>query len=172
MVLNSPWLDMQGGLLVRTLGTTVLKRIGARRPRREIPRRVDGFYGRGLHAEHEGEWDFNLEWKPIDSWPVYAGWLRAIRLGHDELHRGLEVGCPVLVLSSGETRWPKEMGPDVHSYDIVLEVPQIRRWAVALGRHITYVAIDGARHDVVLSLPEPRAQAYAEIDRWVSAYAD
>jgi alpha-beta hydrolase superfamily lysophospholipase len=102
---------------------------------------------------------------------VYAGWLRAIRLGHDELHRGLEVGCPVLVLSSGGTRWPKEMGPDVHNYDIVLEVPQIRRWAVAIGKHVTYVAIDGARHDVVLSLPEPRAQVYAELDRWVSAYA-
>jgi alpha-beta hydrolase superfamily lysophospholipase len=172
MVLNSPWLDMQGGLLVRTLGTTVLKRIGARRPRREIPRRVDGFYNRGLHAEHEGEWDFNLEWKPIESWPVYAGWLRAIRVGHDELHRGLEVGCPVLVLSSGETRRPKEMGDDVHGYDIVLDVPQIRRWAVALGRHITYVAIDGARHDVVLSLPEARAQVYAELDRWVTAYVD
>jgi alpha-beta hydrolase superfamily lysophospholipase len=172
MVLNSPWLDMQGGLLVRTLGTTVLKRLGARRPRREIPRRVDGFYNRGLHAEHEGEWDFNLEWKPIESWPVYAGWLRAIRVGHDELHRGLEVGCPVLVLSSGETRRPKEMGDDVHGYDIVLEVPQIRRWAVALGRHITYVAIDGARHDVVLSLPEARAQVYAELDRWVTAYVD
>jgi len=172
MVLNSPWLDMQGGLLVRTLGTTVLKRIGARRPRREIPRRVDGLYNRGLHAEHEGEWDFNLEWKPIESWPVYAGWLRAIRVGHDELHRGLEVGCPVLVLSSGETRRPKEMGDDVHGYDIVLDVPQIRRWAVALGRHITYVAIDGARHDVVLSLPEARAQVYAELDRWVTAYVD
>jgi alpha-beta hydrolase superfamily lysophospholipase len=172
MVLNSPWLDMQGGLMVRTLGTAVLKRVGARHPRREIPRTVDGFYARGLHVDHEGEWDFNLEWKPIDSWPVYLGWLRAIRIGHAELHRGLEVGCPVLVLSSGGTRWPKEMGPDVHNYDIVLEVPQIRRWAVALGRHVTYVAVDGARHDVVLSLPAPRAKVYAELDRWVSAYVD
>ena len=38
--------------------------------------------------------------------------------------------------------------------------------------HVTYVAIEGARHDVVLSLPEPRAAAYAEIDRWMSAYVD
>jgi alpha-beta hydrolase superfamily lysophospholipase len=172
MVLNSPWLDMQGGLLIRTLGTAVIDQVGARAPRRLVPRTVDGFYARGLHVDHEGEWDFNLDWKPLDSWPVYAGWLRAIRRGHAELHRGLEVGCPVLVLSSGGTRWPKEMGPDVHNYDIVLEVPQIRRWAVALGRHVTYVAIEGARHDVVLSLPEPRAQVYAELDRWVSAYVE
>ncbi len=60
----------------------------------------------------------------------------------------------------------------MHDYDIVLEVPQIRQWATALGRHVTYVAIDGARHDVVLSRPEPRATAYAELDRWVSTYVD
>ncbi len=170
MVLNSPWLDMQGGMMIRTIGTQVVKRVGARSPKRVVPRRVDGFYARSLHIDHEGEWDFNTEWKPLDSWPVYFGWLRAIRVGHGRLHRGLDVGCPVLVLSSGGSHWPKEMGPDVHNFDTVLEVPQIRRWAIALGRHVTYVAIEGARHDVVLSLPEPRAAAYAALDRWSTAY--
>ena len=112
------------------------------------------------------------DWKPLDSFPVYVGWLRAIRLGHAELHRGLEVGCPVLVLSSGRSALPEEMGEDVHGFDIVLEVPQIRRWATAFGPHVTYVAIEGARHDVVLSRAEPRRAAYDEIDRWMSAYVD
>ena len=57
-------------------------------------------------------------------------------------------------------------------YDIVLEVPQIRQWATALGSHVTYVAIEGARHDVILSLTEPREKAYAEIDRWLGTYVD
>jgi len=35
---------------------------------------------------------------------------------------------------------------------------------------VTYVAVEGARHDVVLSRPEPRATAYAEIERWLCAY--
>ncbi len=170
MVLNSPWLDMQGGLVMRTIGTAVVTRLGARRPLREIPRSVSGFYVRSLHADHAGEWEFDLAWKPLQSWPIFLGWLRAIRVAHARLHRGLEVGCPVLVLSSGATRQPAQMGPDVHGYDIVLDVAQIRRWSVALGRHVTYVAIDGARHDVLLSLPEPRANAYAELDRWVSTY--
>ena len=170
MVLNSPWLDMQGGPLVRGVGTSVIKRVGARTPTRVIPRTVGGHYGRSLHADHQGEWRFNTEWKPLDSFPITFGWLRAIRLGHDELQTGLEVGCPVLVLSSAGSRWPKEMGEEAHGYDIVLEVPQIRRWATALGSHVTYVAVDGARHDVVLSRPEPRAQAYAEIDRWLATY--
>jgi alpha-beta hydrolase superfamily lysophospholipase len=150
----------------------VIKQVGARQPTRVIPRTVGGHYTRSLHADHHGEWTFNTEWKPLDSFPVTFGWLRAIRLAHDELHSGLEVGCPVLVLSSAGTRWPKEMGDDVHGYDIVLEVPQIRQWATALGSHVTYVAIQGARHDVVLSLPEPRATAYAEIGRWASAFVD
>jgi alpha-beta hydrolase superfamily lysophospholipase len=172
MALNSPWLDMQGGRMIQGLGTSVIKRVGARQPTRVIPRAVDGHYGRSLHVEHDGEWMFNTDWKPLDSFPVSFGWLRAIRLGHDEVHRGLDVGCPVLVLSSAGTRWPKEMGPDAHDYDIVLEVPQIRQWATALGSHVTYVAIQGARHDVVLSKAEPRAKAYTELTRWLSTYVD
>jgi alpha-beta hydrolase superfamily lysophospholipase len=64
------------------------------------------------------------------------------------------------------------MGDDVHAHDIVLDVEQIRRWTPALGRHVTYVAIAGARHDVFLSLPEPRATAFDELGRWVRAYVD
>jgi len=172
MVLNSPWLDMQGGAAIRGIGTRAIKQIGARQPKRVIPRTVGGHYGRSLHVEHDGEWLFNTDWKPLDSFPVTFGWLRAIRLGHDEFHAGLEVGCPALVLSSAGTRWPKEMGEDAHGHAIVLEAPQIRQWAPALGSRVPYAAIEGARHDVVLSRAEPRATAYAELARWLSAYVE
>ncbi|WP_182523445.1 alpha/beta hydrolase [Nocardioides dongkuii] len=172
LVLNSPWFDMQGGMLLRTVGTVVVKQVGRRRPLREIPRKVSGFYGRSLHRDHDGEWDFDLTWKPLESFSVYAGWLRAIRTSHTRLHRGLAVPCPVLVLTSGASAQPLEMGPDVHGHDIVLDVAQIRRRATAVGTHVTYVAIEGARHDVVLSLPEPRARAYDELGRWHAAYVD
>jgi alpha-beta hydrolase superfamily lysophospholipase len=172
MVLNSPWLDLQGSLLVRTVGTALLDQIGARLPMREIPRGVSGLYTRSLHRDHEGEWEFDLTWKPVESWPVYAGWLRAIRRGHAKLHRGLDVPCPVLVLSSGGSAHPVEMGDDVHRHDIVLDVAQIRRWSTAISRRVTMIAIQDARHDVVLSLPEVRKVAYDEMERWVSAYVD
>ena len=172
MVLNAPWLDMQGSTLMRTLGTIAVERIGGRTPYRIVPRRVDGFYARSLHHEHEGEWEFDQELKPIMSFPVFAGWLRAVRRGHAQLQSGLDVGCPTLVLSSASTAWPQEMGDDVHQNDVVLDVEQIRRWSPALGRHVTYVGIPGARHDVTLSLPEPRAQVYDELTRWLTAYVD
>ncbi|HRD62348.1 MAG TPA: alpha/beta hydrolase [Nocardioides sp.] len=171
-VMNSPWLDLQGIALVRVVGTPVLKQLGARQPMREIKRHVSGLYTRSLHRDHEGEWDFDLLWKPVESFTVYAGWLRAIREGHAQLHRGLELPCPVLVLSSGRSTLPQEMGEDVHGTDIVLDVSQIRRWATAYGPHVTYLAIEGARHDVVLSREEPRARAYDAISTWMAAWVD
>jgi alpha-beta hydrolase superfamily lysophospholipase len=172
MVLNSPWFDMAGSTLMRTVGTQVLHRVARHQPKRLIPREVSGLYARSLHRDHEGEWDFDLDWKPLKSWPVYAGWLAAIRRAHRELHRGIDVGCPVLVLTSGRTSHPRTMGEDVHGHDIVLDVEQIRRWAPSVGRHVTVVSLEGARHDVVLSREPVRKRVYEEIDRFLSAYVD
>ncbi|MGA8248942.1 MAG: alpha/beta hydrolase [Nocardioides sp.] len=172
VVLNAPWFDLQGSALLRNVITPAITQLARRTPKRVIPRTVTGFYARSLHRDHDGEWDFDLAWKPIESWPAYAGWLAAIRRGHAELHAGLDLPFPALVLSSHASANPAEMGEDVHSHDIVLDVEQIRRWTPSLGRHITYVAIPGARHDVFLSRAEPRARAFDELRRWLSAYVD
>ncbi|MDO9457016.1 alpha/beta hydrolase [Nocardioides sp.] len=171
LVLNSPWLDLQGAAWQRTAAAgRVLDRVGRRQPTRELSRDVSGVYGRSLHRSYAGEWDYDLAWKPIESFPVRFGWLRAIRQGHAEVHAGLSVLAPVLILSSAATVNAPELTDDVHSHDIVLDVPQIRRWAASVGPHVTYVAVDGARHDVVLSLPPVRKRVYDELDRWVTAY--
>jgi alpha-beta hydrolase superfamily lysophospholipase len=172
MILNSPWFDMQGAWWMRTMGTAVLDQVGRRTPRRVIPRNVTGLYARSLHRDHEGEFDFDLAWKPVESWPVYAGWLRAVRRGHARLHRGLEIGCPALVLSSARSAQPLVMNDEVHRSDIVLDVRQIRRWAPALGDHVTSIAVVDGRHDLVLSLPEVRERVYAEMDTWLTAYVE
>ncbi|MDN5895297.1 MAG: alpha/beta hydrolase [Nocardioides sp.] len=172
MILNSPWFDLQGEWWLRTFGTAVIKQVGARTPRRIIPRSVNGLYGRSLHRDYDGEFDFDFRWKPLESQPVYAGWLRAVRNGHARLHRGMDVGCPALVLSSARTAYPSEMNDEVHRTDIVLDVRQIRKWATSLGGHVTSIAIKDARHDVVLSLPEVRKQVYVEMDLWLGTYVD
>lgn len=172
MFLNSPWLDMQGSALLRTVGTPIVHQVAKRRPLRAIPRTVSGLYTRSLHKDHEGEWDFDLTWKPVESFTVYAGWLSAVRRGHARVHAGLSVPCPVLVVSSGASGHASEMNETVHGTDIVLEVPQIRRWATAIGPHVTYVAVEGARHDVVLSRPEVRKQVYDQLGRWLDAYVE
>jgi alpha-beta hydrolase superfamily lysophospholipase len=70
IALNAPWFDLQGSLLVRYALTPVVAQLGRRQPKRVIPRTVTGFYARSLHRDHEGEWDLDRAWKPIESWPA------------------------------------------------------------------------------------------------------
>ncbi|HEY9563790.1 MAG TPA: alpha/beta hydrolase [Nocardioides sp.] len=172
LFLNSPWFDLQGARWMRTIGTQVIRQVGSRLPRKEIPREVSGVYGKSLHRDHAGEFSFDLSWKPIESRPVYVGWLRAIRNGHARLHAGLDVLDPTLVLSSARTTYPRELNEDAHTSDIVLDVTQIRAWASSVGRHVTSIAIEGGRHDLVLSRQPARKAVYAEMDRWLTAYVE
>ena len=89
LVLNSPWLDLQGSALVRTLGTPVIDAIGSRAPTSVIRLPDLGFYARTLHRIHGGEWDYDLELKSSPSPPVRVGWLRAVLLGHQRVAAGL-----------------------------------------------------------------------------------
>jgi alpha-beta hydrolase superfamily lysophospholipase len=170
MVLNSPWLDLQGSMLLRTVVTKAIDQIGLRRPYLTINRDVSGFYVRSLHSDHDGEWDFDLKWKPLESMPVFAGWLRAVRRGHARAHRGLDIQAPVLVLTSDRSGHPKEYDDVCSSTDIVLDVELIRKWSHKLADHVTLVRVDGAIHDVTISRPDVRAKAFDEIQRWHDAY--
>ena len=173
MVLNSPWFDMQGSAWLRSPAARLaIERLGSRRPMQEIPRRISGVYGRALHREHGGEWDYDLDWKPLESRPVYVGWLRAVRRGHAQLHAGLDVECPTLVLSSARSYFGPQLDDHARTHDIVLDVEQIRRWASSVGRHVTSIAVEGAIHDVVLSRREVRAEVYALIQTWLDAWVE
>jgi len=168
-VLNSPWLDLQGSVLVRTVATQAIDQVGARRPYQVIPRTISGVYAESLHSQHRGEWEFDLAWKPLDSFPVRAGWLRAIRRAHRRLHRGVDTGAPVLVLASRRTAFTQVWTDDVSAADIVLDVEQIARWSHRLGPYVTIARVDGALHDVFLSAAPVRTQAYDLTERWLAS---
>ena len=172
MFLNAPWVDLKGSFLLRTAGTRAIDQVGARRPRQEIPRSVSGLYARSIHRDHEGEWDFDLGWKPVESWPVYAGWLRAVRRGHALVQRGLSLDLPVLVMSSAQSSTPRAWGPEVSTTDTVLDVDQIVRHAPRLSTHVTIVRVAEALHDVTLSRPDVRSKVFDELRRWLEAYVD
>jgi alpha-beta hydrolase superfamily lysophospholipase len=173
VVLNSPWLDMHGGWVMRNPGTFIIRQWASLRPDHVLPRSVSGIYGRSLHSAHGGEWGYDTTWKALDSFPVRTGWLSAVRRAHDQVHRGLDVKAPVLVLSSLRTGKPESLeDPTARDSDIVLDVQQIRRWSTSLGPHVTNVALDGALHDVFLSSASVRAQAFDAVDTWLGAYVE
>ncbi len=170
VVLNSPWLDMQGSWLVRTPGTEALDLIGKLNPRAVIRGNGTGMYGYSLHHEHYGEWVFDTTWKPLGGFPVRAGWFRAIRRAHRWIHYGLDIRCPLLVMCSMGSRFPRNWHEDALQFDTVLEADQIARWSPKLGRHVTLLRIEGGMHDLVLSTRPVRDRVYTEMARWLDAY--
>ncbi|MGW4247602.1 alpha/beta hydrolase [Nocardia sp. NPDC004722] len=167
LVLNSPWFDLQGPGYYRSIGTPLLEGLGRLRGFAKIPLGVSTAYGDSLHKSVSGEWDYNLDWKPLSGYTVHAGWLRAIRRGQFRLHKGLDIGVPALILRSKLTKFMRKYGPAADLADLVLDVKQIQRWSGCLGDRTNIVPIEGARHDVFLSAQTPRTRAFAELDSWL-----
>lgn len=167
IVLNSPWLDLQIYPAARRAALTqALRVLGKAAPHRAL-KPAASVYGDTLHTSGTGEWEFDLALKPLAGFPVTFGWLNAVRRGQARLHRGLEVGVPSLVLRSDRTHFSSRYSELSERADLVLDVEQIARRAACLGGRNTVVPVPGARHDVFLSLPEVREQAYAALGNWL-----
>ena len=173
LVLNSPFLDLHGPAILRLPVTSaMIAGLSRVRSKGVVRSPTEGGYGTTLHRDYSGEFDYDLQWKPLGGFPITLGWLHAIRRGQARLHRGLDVGVPNLILRSDhsvrETTDPTAM----QCGDAVLDVTQIARWAGCIGNRSTIVPVADAKHDVFLSLPEPRQVAYQQLDLWLDRYLD
>ncbi len=170
LVLNSPWLDLQEPWIMRTVGTAVIRGLARISPLMNVPRGLGGPYAQSIHKSGKGEWDFNTRWKPVTPQEVKMGFLAAVRREQARLHKGMDVGVPVLMVRSTESRlgltgWHD----DAAAADTVLDVDQMEQWLPMIGSDVTDVPLAGALHDVMLSAKPVREQAIAEIDSWLDA---
>ncbi|MDC6636329.1 hypothetical protein OEZ81_25645, partial [Leclercia adecarboxylata] len=102
--------------------------------------------------------------------PVTVGWINAIRRGQLQLHRGLDVGVPNLILRSDHTVAETTTSVGMERGDAVLDVSQIARWAGCVGSRSTVIPVTDAKHDVFRSLPARRAVAFGELNHWLDWY--
>ena len=155
MVLNSPWFDMQGPILAAHRRHRGAQAASAHRQ----PMRRDPAQRHRLLRPQPAP-------RPRRRVGLQPG-LEAAGVAARSTSAGCAPSAPATPSCTAASRWaarcwccppartacPSEMGEDVHGHDIVLDVEQIRRWAPSVGRHVTVVAVEGARHDVVLSRP-------------------
>jgi len=170
LILNSPWLDLQGLAMVRTLGTPVIEVLGSNLPTSVLRLPESGFYARTVHTSQGGEWEYDLDLKLIPAAPIRAGWLRAILQGHQRVAAGLHIEAPILVLASSRTEFARRWHEGLRTVDTVLDVEQIAKRATRLGRCVTIIRVDEAMHDVILSAPAVRKIAFEEMSRWLDGY--
>jgi alpha-beta hydrolase superfamily lysophospholipase len=173
LVLNSPFLDLPGPGVLRWPTTAALIAAIARAGDKRVARAPGdgaGGYGASLHRDYHGEFDYNLQWKPLGGFPITFGWLRAVRRGQARLHRGLDVGVPNLILRSDHSVAESADPIALQCGDAVLNVTHIARWAGCIGNRSTIVPVTDAKHDVFLSMPQPRRVAYQQLDIWLDDY--
>jgi alpha-beta hydrolase superfamily lysophospholipase len=171
LVLNSPWLELAEPWHTRVLASPLIQLLGKLAPMYALRPTSSTAYGESLHQDHHGEWDYRLDWKPLPAVPVRVGWLAAVRRAHHELHQGLAVPGPVLVMHSDKSllRQLKWTEPIMHA-DAVLDVDQIHQWAPKIGPNTESVAIPGGMHDLFLSAPPVRANALTIVTTWLDKH--
>ncbi len=170
LILDSPWLEMHGSPAVRRAARTMLGPLARLRPESVLRLPERGFYWRSISSAAEGEWTLDDKYRPPRAFPVRAGWLSAVLAGQAQVARGLGLDIPILVLISGASANGMVWKESMRSTDAVLDVNTIALRALSLGRTVTLERIDGALHDVFLSAPRVRKDAYARLSRWIRAY--
>lgn len=173
LVLNSPWLDMMYPPLFIKLITPGVKVLGKRLPKMLIPGGGLGTYGKSIHKDFYGEWNFNTELKPVEGHRKSIGWLRAIMAGQKDVHNDrVNVGVDVLALCSEKSWLKSEYSEETDISDAVLDVQHIQKWAPHLSNpssKVTVSTIPGARHDVFLSKKPTRDQAFSILKNWLDS---
>lgn len=173
LVLNSPWLEFQLASTGRHLLKPLLE-LGARVNARDILPQIDnGFYSRAQReVAAPGEYDtLNTQWRPERSHAVLTGWLRAVIAGHARVSQGLDIDAPIAMMLSARSALTLRWSDEFTRADSVLEVDAVARAGLKLGPEVTTMRIDGGLHDLFLSAPQPRAAAYAALDRWMAGWA-
>lgn len=166
LVLNSPWFDLNAPWFDRVVLARLVKVVARFAPRLPV-RRLAPFYTRYLHRDTGGEWDFNLEWKPYDGFPARAGFVRAVRIGHEAVKAGLDIACPVLVCCASESGPSTTFHSRLDRTDSVLDVEHIVARAPLLGPDVTVEQIEGGIHDLALSPHPARTRFFDTAIGWV-----
>lgn len=153
MILNSPWLDLNANWFMRGPVTQAIHVLAKLMPNAAISA-LHVHYGRALHRDTGGEWDYNLAWKPHDGFKAHLSWLSSIRRWQARLRHGLGIQCPVLMMTSDRRGDPVHAHDEVVTTDSVLDPRQMWRLAARLGDDVEVRALEGGAHDLSLS-PEP-----------------
>lgn len=170
VVLNSPWLEYQLTAAARTMAAPVVgfqARMNPMSPMANINR---GFYVRSIWDQREGEWDFNIDWRPEHGFTVRTGWLNAILAGHARIAAGLDIDVPIFTLLSTKSLLTPRWSKDMMQADVAIDVNIVAARVHQLGKLTTVARIPNALHDVFLSEKAARENAFAQLTRWLTAY--
>lgn len=170
LYLNSPFFDMNEARFTEKWLLPLVVRRGAKKPNKRLKGGFSPFYGWSLHVSEKGEWVYNLDWKPHRAPSVNFGWIRAICLAQQEVHAGLVIDKPVLVMHAHQSIYSKRWSDELFTGDAVLSVYDIHRFSERISGLCTIRIIENGMHDLVLSQSTVRESVYAQLFTWLRTH--
>lgn len=169
LILNSPFLEFNTRpKIFQILGKQIALPISKLLPYAHIKNAVNPIYPKSLHKDYEGEWDFDLNLKPIEGFPAYFSWIHAVDRAQRKLKKKSNIKTPILLLHAAKSFIPKKQLENIHKSDIVLDVKDIRLIGLKLGKQITIKKISNAKHDIFLSQQESIEKAFKAMFDWMN----
>lgn len=163
LILNSPFFAMNLNGLEKILLPAVAF-LGKYLPTLASPSGLTSGYGKSIHKQYEGEWDFDLNIKPVEGYPVDLGWVNTIYSTQQILQKGLDIRLPVLVIYSSKSVSPGDFREEMLTADSVLNVKDIAHYANRLGSQVTKKVISDGIHDLLLSRLSARKEAFSSME--------
>ena len=164
---NSPFYDFNMSEFEKNKALPQLSKLGRLLPNLTIPSGLNKWYVPSLHCHYHGEWNFNLEWKQPSYKMVKLSFVRAIYEAQKEIHAGVTLTIPTLVMHSHQTKNPKKWGIEAQTSDVILNVNDIQKYAEKMIGDIRIQTIENGLHDLVLSAPKVREQVYQNLFTWI-----
>lgn len=167
LILNSPFFDFNKPAWFKKAVLPIVAAIGNMFPGIPSPEGLKEGYPKSLHKDYHGEWDFNLDYKPILGFKINLGWIAAIHNGQKKLQNGLDIKCPVLVMHSSKSVPPGNYHESMRTADSILDVADISKYADGIGKNVKKVEIKDGLHDLLLSKKDVRENVYKEMTAFV-----
>lgn len=166
---NSPFYDFNMSSFEKKFAIPKMSALGKRFPDLLFPSRLNRLYVPSLHISHHGEWHFNLEWKKPTYHLVRLSFVHAIHQAQKEIHQGVSLSIPTLIMHSSKSSYPLRFNHDAQSSDIILEVKDMIKYANKMSGDITLCGIQDGVHDLVLSKKPVRETVYRELFQWLKS---
>ncbi|AGE36420.1 alpha/beta hydrolase [Corynebacterium urealyticum] len=167
---NSPWYGIQFDGLVGFVIKRVFPQLAKVAPHIPLPEGIDPSYGHSLHADYAGEWDYDLELKPIEPRKKYVSWMAGVVRQIADLEAGrCDTGLPTLVLTSDGHYFGRKLTDATYVNDPILKPEQMWQTAPKVSPHAHIEVIADATHDVFLSRPAVRRRALNATADWLAA---
>ena len=168
LILNSPFLDFNQSKIEKSLSQFLARLISKVSNYAKIEGALSPAYAQSVHKDYYGEWEFNLDWKPIKGFPTYFKWLEAIARAQKKLKKS-NIQVPTLIMHSSGSIKTKKYSKEAMTHDIVLNIEDIKRVGEKLGDRVTLLEIENAQHDIFLSPKPVREVGFNKMFAWLSS---